>query len=243
MNVIAIGNQKGGTSKTTSAAALGVVLSRAGQRVHLIDMDPQASLTTAFGLRDDDGFLYEALSHQKSLPVVQLGEWLSISPGSIDLTRGETEFMGLVGREFILKSSLERTSLPESTLVIIDCPPSLGVLAVNCLTAATRVLVVVQPGGLELRALKYLQDTITELKKRINPPLEIMGAILTNVNTRRRMTETIATEVRRVYPILGMVRMDAAVVEATAAGEFLELRNSRALEDYEGIGLKLKEML
>ena len=93
MNVIAISNQKGGTAKTTTAAALAVLLSRAGFRVHLVDSDPQASLTTAFGLTDEKGLLYEAMCRRGPLPVVTLSENLSISPSSIDLSRGETQFI------------------------------------------------------------------------------------------------------------------------------------------------------
>ena len=92
-SIIAIANQKGGVGKTTTAGALGVNLARAGERVHLIDMDAQADLTTAFGFRDGDGLLYEALTEQKPLPIVQLSEMLTLSPSSIDLSRGESSFL------------------------------------------------------------------------------------------------------------------------------------------------------
>jgi chromosome partitioning protein len=243
MHVLAIGNQKGGTSKTTTAAVLGVVLSRAGQRVHLIDMDPQASLTSTFGLRDEDGFLYEAMTRRKKLPIYELAERLTLTPSSIDLGKGESEFLGQHGREFILKSCLEQTDLPDNAFVIIDCPPSLGVLAVNCLTAADKVVVVVQPGGFELRALVHLRETVSVLKERINPNLEILGAILTNANMRRGITEEVAREVGKLYPLLGVVRSDAQLLYATTDGNLLDLKKSNALEDYEQVGQKLREVL
>src|SRR5689334_10912836 len=88
MNVLTIGNQKGGTAKTTTAAALAVLLSRTGQPVHLIDMDPQASLTAALGQSDGEGLLYQAMSQRRALPVVRLSETLTLTPSSIDLARG-----------------------------------------------------------------------------------------------------------------------------------------------------------
>ena len=170
MNVIAISNQKGGTAKTTTAVAIAVLLSRAGIRVHLVDADPQASLTTAFGLTDPEGLLYQAMCRRGPLPVVMLSEKLSISPCSIDLSRGETQFIAEAGREYILQNCLEKTGLDEGTTVILDCPPSLGVLSIGCLTAARYACVVVQPGGFELRTLVHLDETVRMLNERVSRP-------------------------------------------------------------------------
>ena len=191
MNIIAIGNQKGGTAKTTTAAALGVLLSRAGLRTHLVDADPQASLSTAFGQFDSHGLLYQALCQRASLPVVSLSDNLSLSPSSIDLSRGETNFISEPGREYLLQTCLQRSGLPDSTTVILDCPPSLGILSIACLTAAQHLLVVVQPGGFELRTLVHLDETVQILRERVNPRLTVMGAILTNCHPRRVITEEV----------------------------------------------------
>lgn len=120
MHVFAVGNQKGGVAKTTSAAALGVILSREGRAVHLVDMDPQANLTAAFGQSDPEGLLYQAMKNRSPLPVVTLGENLTLTPASIDLARGESEFLGEPGREYMLKTCLEKTTLPEGAVVMID---------------------------------------------------------------------------------------------------------------------------
>src|SRR3954471_8308218 len=106
MHVLAVGNQKGGVAKTTTAAALGVILSRGGRPVHLVDMDPQANLTAAFGQADPEGVLYQALKSRSPLPVMRLGDNLSLTPSSIDLARGESEFLGEPGREYMLKTCL-----------------------------------------------------------------------------------------------------------------------------------------
>jgi chromosome partitioning protein len=232
MNIIAIGNQKGGTAKTTTAAAFGVLLARAGVPTHLVDMDPQASLTMAFGQSDPEGLLYRALSRREPLPVVEVARNLTISPSSIDLSRGETQFIAETGREYILQSTLNQTKLPESTTVILDCPPSLGVLSINCLTAANYLCVVIQPGGFELRTLVHLNETVSVLKQRTNPLLSIVGAVITNCHPRRSITEAVNTEVSRLYPVLGQVRADARLLYATTSGKVYHLTRSKALADY-----------
>ncbi len=243
MHVLAVGNQKGGVAKTTSAAALGVVLSREGRPVHLIDMDPQANLTAAFGQRDPEGLLYQAMKNRGPLPLVRLGENLTLTPSSIDLARGESEFLGEPGREYMLKTCLEKTELPEGTVVIIDCPPSLAVLATNCFTAAESLVVPVKPGGFELRAIAQLTEVVRVLKERVNRELHIVGAILTDCQARRAITPQIEAEVGQFYRVLGQVRSDSKLLYATTNGGMLDLKRSTALEDYENVVNRLKEEL
>ncbi len=243
MHVLAVGNQKGGVAKTTSAAALGVVLSREGRPVHLIDMDPQANLTAAFGQTDPEGLLYQAMKNRGPLPLVRLGENLTLTPSSIDLARGESEFLGEPGREYMLKTCLEKTELPEGTVVIIDCPPSLAVLATNCFTAAESLVVPVKPGGFELRALAQLTEVVRVLKERVNRELQIVGAILTDCQARRAITPQIEAEVGQFYRVLGQVRSDSKLLYATTEGSLLDLKRSMALEDYENVANRLKEEL
>jgi chromosome partitioning protein len=230
--VFAIANQKGGVGKTTTAAALGVTMSRAGQRVHLIDMDPQADLTSTFGLHDPKGVLYSALSEKRALPIVRLDENLTLTPSSIDLSRGESNFLAEHGREFLLQGSLQKTTLPDDTVVIIDCPPSLGVLAVNCLAAADKLIVTVHPGGYELKALFLLQQTVNELRERINTRLEIAGILITNADMRKKITEVAQREIERQYKILGLIRQDSQLEYATGQGRMLDLITSHALDEY-----------
>lgn len=243
MHVLAVGNQKGGVAKTTSAAALAVVLSREGRAVHLIDMDPQANLTAAFGQSDPEGTLYQALKQRSPLPLVRLGDNLTLTPSSIDLARGESEFLGEPGREYMLKTCLEKTELPEGTVVIIDCPPSLAVLATNCFTAAECLVVPVKPGGFELRAIAQLTEVVRVLKERVNRGLQIVGAILTDCQARRAITPQIESEVGQFYKVLGQVRSDSKLLYATTEGGMLDLKRSTALEDYEGVVSRLKEEL
>ena len=230
--IIAIANQKGGTAKTTTAAACAVLLARAGVPTHLVDMDPQASLTSAFGQSDAEGRLHAAMCDRAALPVVEVAENLTLTPSSIDLSRGETQFMAEAGREFILQTCLHSTDLPDDVTVILDCPPSLGVLSINCLTAASHVCVVVQPGGFELRTLVHLNETIRLLQERINPRLVVAGAVITNCHKRRAITEQVAQEVAGHYRVLGEVRAEARILYATTSGKVYHLNRSKALDDY-----------
>ncbi len=242
-SVIAIANQKGGVGKTTSAAALGITLSRQGQAVHLIDVDPQADLTATFGQHDDNGLLFEALSEQTELPVVQIENNLTLTPSSIELSRGESVFLGAHGREFLLQSSLAKTNLPDDCVVIIDAPPSLGVLTVNCLAAADKLIVALHPGGYEVKALILLQQTLSELQQRINPNIELMGVILTNTDGRKKITSLVEQQVSNSYQLLGAVPQDSRLMYATSESKLVDLQNSPALVAYDAIAKQINTLL
>lgn len=241
-SIIAIANQKGGVGKTTSAAALAVSLSRMGQRVLLVDVDPQANLTSSFGFRDEEGELYQALKAETALPVVQIDEHLWLTPSSAQLARGEAEFLAEpAGSQFLLQTSLSKTTLPDKTVIILDCPPSLGVLAVNCLVAAQFLLVTVMPGKYELDGLKRLQATVDRLTERINPDLEVAGVVLTNCDSRKKITGLVQERLSNVYEILGTVHGDAQLQYACGDGTLLYLQSarSRALREYGQVAEKL----
>jgi len=235
MKTIAITNQKGGTAKTTSTAAIGVQLSRRGIPVHLIDMDPQADLTAAFGIDPNDSRLFDCLDTQSSLEVVKVAECLTVSPSNLQLLRAETEFLSRPSREFLLRQSIEATELPDGCVVLIDCPPSLGVLSIASLSAADGACVVVQPGGFELQTLVHLGQTVELLRQYVNPHLHSIGAIVTNSHRRRAITSQVVQELSSQYAVLGTIRSDARIVYATTAGRIHRLRSSSAMEDYDHV--------
>src|SRR3990172_9896221 len=243
MKIIAIANQKGGTAKTTTVAALGVLLSRTGTRVHLVDMDPQASLTRAFWHQDQTDGLYSALTDRAGLPVQTVFDNLSLTPSTIELARAETELLAEPGREYFLRTCLEKTRLPTDAVVLLDTPPSLGILAVNCLATAGGMIAVVQPGGFELHALVHLHVTAQTIQDRINPDLHSLGAIVTNAHRRRSITGQVRHEVSRLYPLLGIVRADARLLYATTRGKIQRLVASKALEDYADVVEHLRQVL
>jgi chromosome partitioning protein len=243
MKIIAITNQKGGTAKTTTAAALAVLLARSGTPTHLVDMDPQASLTRAFGLHDETDGLYHSLTDRAGLPVRIVSQHLTLTPSSIELGRAETELLSETGREFFLRTSLEKTTLPGNAVVLLDCPPSLGVLSVNCLTTAGGMIAVIQPGGFELHALAHLHVTVQAIRERVNRDLQVLGAIITNAHRRRKITEQVRIEVARLYPVLGVICADARLLYATTAGRIHRLTASKALIDYASVLDQLRMVL
>src|SRR6185369_17257637 len=189
MVAIAVCNQKGGVGKTTTVASLAVALARAGHPVHCIDMDPQASLSRrVFGNVDKQGLLYQALVSRIALPVVQCADRLSLTPSSIHLAKGESQFLSLPAREYLLRKAIEQTELPADTLVLIDCPPSLGVLTFNCLTAADKVVIPLTADELAVDVLPNLHETIKTTQKHLNSSLEILGVVLTKIDRRQKIT-------------------------------------------------------
>lgn len=243
MPVLAVVNQKGGVGKTTTTAALGVLLARQGRGVHLVDMDHQADLTSAFGQKDDQGLLYEALNARGPLPVVPIADHLTLTPSSIDLASGETQFVSAVRREYLLKTSLAKAPIAEGTPVLIDCPPSLGILTSNCLAVADALIVVVKPGGFEMRAFATLEELVKTYREEVNPKLTIAGVIMTEVHPRRAINEVVEEELGQLYPMLGRIRAESELMYATSEGRILKLTRSKALEDYATVAEKLKEVM
>ena len=206
-------------------------------------MDHQADLTSAFGHADTEGLLFEALSKRGPLPVIPLGDHLTLTPSSIDLARGETSFVAEVGREYLLRTSLTKAKLPQDTTVLIDCPPSLGVLTSNCLAVADALIVVVKPGGFEMRAFATLEELVKTYREQVNPKLSIAGVIMTEVHPRRAINEVVAEEIGQLYPVLGRIRAESELMYATSEGRILKLTRSKALEDYATVTEQLKEVM
>ena len=181
MRSIAIMNQKGGVGKTTTAVNVSAALAATGQRVCLIDLDPQAHASLHFGMESPPGTasIYEILVGKARLADVrrEVGENLWLVPASLDLAGAEVELAGEVGRELILRDKLpdDQHSLD---YLFIDCPPSLGVLTLNALAAVEEVFIPLQPHFLALHGLSKLLVTIDMVVRRINPRLKISGVIL-----------------------------------------------------------------
>ncbi len=230
--IIALANQKGGVGKTTSTLALGAALADRGRRVLLVDLDPQASLTSAAGveLRDDDTTLYTALTTYVStgetdaalLGDIMQGITLSLNllPAGIDLAAAEMELLGAVRREYVLTEILAPLRDADD-VVLIDCTPSLSLLTLNALTVADAVLIPVVPDYLAARGLGLLLDTIERVRKsKLNPRLSVAGVILTMVDYRTAHNREVAASVRAHLGdrILGDVKRSTKTAEAAAAG-------------------------
>jgi chromosome partitioning protein len=218
--VIAIANHKGGVGKTTSAINIGAGLSRKGKKVLLIDMDPQANLTQSLGVKEPEFTVYGAIRGQYELKPMNIIKNLDLIPSTIDLSGAEIELSAETGREYILRELIEPVS-SKYDYVIIDNPPSLGLLTVNCLTAADEVYIPLQAQYLALQGLSKLMEVIEKIKKRLNKSLELGGVFITQFDRRkvlnRNVVETIESHFEGAV-FKTRIRDNVALAEAPTCG-------------------------
>jgi chromosome partitioning protein len=202
VRTIAITNQKGGVGKTTTTANLGAALAERGKNVCLIDLDPQAHLAMHFGIdpATTQASMYDVLTTDTPLTraAVRIEENLTVVPSVIDLAAAEVELAGAVGREQILRDRITEENLPYD-LIIIDCPPSLGLLTLNSLAAADEVLIPLQPHFLALQGLGQLLETVSLVRRRINPALAVAGVIFCMFETGTRLSGEVVDDVRNFF--------------------------------------------
>src|SRR5213592_3813691 len=202
MRRIAIINQKGGVGKTTTAVNLAAALAAADQRVCVIDLDPQAHATTHLGIEPDgkSASMYDVLIDSKPLADIRckVAERLWLIPSDINLAAAEVELAGVVGREVILRDLLAQDEeLGEAfDFVLMDCAPSLGVLTLNALAAATEVFIPLQPHFLALHGLGKLLETTALVSKRINPLLQVTGIVLCLYEATTRLTQEVLRDLQ-----------------------------------------------
>jgi chromosome partitioning protein len=201
--VIVIANQKGGVGKTTTTINLGAALAELGRRTLLVDMDPQSALSGAMGLGTDDldRTIYNALVDSR-VPIQDIIQTvrpnLDVAPSNIDLAAAEVELVSAIGREYILKEIIAPIR-NEYDYILIDAPPSLGLLTVNALTAADQVIIPLQCEYLALRGMRFLLETIEKVKTKLNPQLEIRGILGTMYNTRTIHAQEVVAEIRSLF--------------------------------------------
>lgn len=206
--IIAIANQKGGVGKTTTCANLGIGLAQAGKKVLLIDGDPQGSLTISLGYPQPDklpvtlsDMMGKILTDQPIAPhegILHHTEGVNLMPADIQLSGMEVSLVNAMSRETVLKQYLD-TVKRDYTHILIDCQPSLGMLTVNALAAANRVLIPVQAEYLPAKGLEQLLQTISKVRRQINPKLQIDGILLTMVDSRTNFAKEVSTLLRETY--------------------------------------------
>jgi chromosome partitioning protein len=198
MRTIALMNQKGGVGKTTTTVNLGAALAELGKRVCMIDLDPQAHLTINYGIDPTPELvsLYNVLVDETPLgrAIHPVGERLWLVPSSIDLAAAEIELVTVMGREMLLKNSVEAANL-DYDFLLMDCPPSLGLLTINALSTATEVIIPMQPHFLALQGVAKLLETVQLVNKRMNPRLKVTGIALTMYDSQTKLTTEVVNEI------------------------------------------------
>ena len=209
--IFTVANQKGGVGKTTTAVNIGAALAMGGLRTLIVDLDPQGNASTAFGVqRDEVAGIYEVII--KDLPVRDVAlkvpgyPYLEIIPATQSLANAEVELVPMVAREIRLKKALA-TYLTESAArgerfdyVIIDCPPSLGLLTINALVAADELMIPIQCEYYSLEGLSLLLHTVSLIQEHLNPNLKLSTLVLTMFDGRTRLANDVAEEIRKHYP-------------------------------------------
>ncbi|HUC86993.1 MAG TPA: ParA family protein [Candidatus Saccharimonadales bacterium] len=200
--VIAIANQKGGVGKTTTTINLATYLAKAGRRVLVVDLDPQGNTTSGFGIDKQalDSSLYDVLMSQRHAHEAALRtdyHNVVVVPAAPVLAAAEVELVGEPQREFRLRQML--ADLPYD-FILIDCPPSLGLLTVNGLVAANSLIIPVQAEFYALEGLGQLLQTVTRVRKALNPDLDLLGVVLTMHNGRTTLSAQVYDEVKRHFP-------------------------------------------
>jgi len=242
--IIAVTNQKGGVGKTTTSINLSAAMALKGKKVLLVDTDPQGNATSGLGINKskENKNLYSLMIEN-----VDIGECirktaidkLHVLPSSIDLAGAEIELVNVMAREFVLKTALEQVK-DKYDFIFIDCPPSLGLLTLNSLSAADSVLIPIQCEFYALEGLGQLVNTINLIQKKLNPKLEIEGILLTMYEARRNLTQQVTDEVKKhfkdkVYPV--MIPRNVRLSEAPSHGIPIALydKKSKGTKSYKDL--------
>jgi chromosome partitioning protein len=236
--IISLCNQKGGVGKTTCTLNIGAGLEQAGKKVLLIDLDPQAHLTYSLGIaaHELDKTIYDVFKSGAALhDVILKRNGLSVIPSSLELAGIEMEMAGIPGREFLLKELLEKDE--GFDYILIDCPPSLGLLTLNALTAAREIYIPLQTEFLALKGMSKLLETIEAVKKRLNKALVISGIIATRFDARKKLNKGIVDTIterfgKKLFKTL--IRENISLAEAPGYGQtiFEYAPKSYGAQDY-----------
>ena len=249
-NIIAILNHKGGVGKTTTTINLAAALQQKGKKILVIDLDGQANLTESFGCSiEEPNTVYGAMKGEYSLPLIKTGNGITLVPSCLDLSAAESELINEPGREMILKQLISK--LPKENkfdYVLIDCPPSLGLLTLNALTAADFLIIPVQAQFLAMRGMAKIMNVISIVQERLNPNLKIGGIVITQYDKRKTLNKSVTEIIQdsfceKVFKTI--IRDNVALAEAPINGKniYEYNKNSNGAKDYLDLAeevLKLK---
>lgn len=236
--IISISNHKGGVGKTTSTVNIGAGISngKKGKRVLLIDLDPQANLSQSLGIQCAEKTIYGSLKGSYPLSPIEITPKLFLIPSTLDLSGAEIELSSEAGREFLLQDLIEPLN-KEYDFIFIDCPPSLGLLTINALTASDEVYIPLQTQYLALHGLTKLLEVIEKIQKRLNKKLMLGGVILTQFDVRKTLDRDVANTIQGHFEgkvFTTKIRNTVALAEAPSQGLdiFRYSPKSMGAEDY-----------
>ncbi len=243
--VISLLNHKGGVGKTTSAINIGAGLVELGKRVLLIDLDPQANLSLSLGIPRQKATIYEALRGESELVPYTVKERLDVITSTLDLSGAEMELINEAGREYILRELLEVVE-EDYDYVIIDCPPSLGLLTLNALTSSTYVYIPLQTEFLALQGLTKIKQIIDKVRFRLNKKLSIGGVIATMYDHRKVLNRDVVETIKKFFGnrvFNTYIRDNVALAEAPAQRKdiFAYSRKSPGAADYLALSKEIIE--
>lgn len=240
--VITIMNQKGGVGKTTTVINLGCGLKNHGKKVMLIDMDPQANLTASVGIRYRElnySIIDVFLNNTSIENVVQDYDGIHVVPSSMSLSGFDIQLANLPGRESLLKKVIESVK-NQYDCILIDCPPTMGLLTLNSLTAADGVIIPIQAGYLPLEGVSNMLEVVNVIKGRLNQDLKIDGVVVTMYDRRQKLQKEVVELLREHFKELlfqTKIRNNVALAEAPSFGEdiFRYSSKSTGAKDYENL--------
>ena len=201
--IIAIANQKGGVGKTTTSINLSSCLAELGKKVLLVDIDPQGNATSGVGIikQNLENTVYELFLEECTVSeclTQSAVDNLNVLPSNVNLSGAEIDLIGVEGREFILKNCLN-TVKNEYDYILIDCMPSLGLIPINCLACSNEIIIPVQSQYLAMRGMTYLFETVSKVRRTINPDLRVKGILLTLVDRRANLSKNVRQELDKNY--------------------------------------------
>jgi len=239
--IISIVNHKGGVGKTTTSLNLGASLSlHHNKKVLLIDLDAQANLSQSLGINEvSEKTIYSSLVNEKPLPIIQIEKNLDLVPSHLDLSAAEIELQNEVMREFILKELIEPIK-NKYDYILIDCPPSLGLLTLNALCTSTDILIPVQAEYLALQGIGKLIFAYEKIKKKINTQLRLMGILLTRYDKRKNLSKESEITINKYfedYVFETKIRDNVKIAEAPSNNEHIFKYDSKSngAEDYKNL--------
>jgi chromosome partitioning protein len=248
--IIAILNHKGGVGKTTTTINLAAAFQQKKKRVMVIDLDGQANLTESFGYSiEEEKTVYGAMKGEYPLPIIETGSGISLVPSCLDLSAAESELINEPGREMILRGLIAKVpEVNKYDYILIDCPPSLGLLTLNALTASDYLIIPVQAQFLAMRGMAKIMNVIQIVQERLNPGLKVGGIVITQYDQRKTLNKSVTELIKDSFcdqVFKTIIRDNVSLAEAPIKGQniYEYNKNSNGAKDYMELAkevLKLK---